>query len=192
MSGFLAPVAISARHVHLSRDDRIALFFNTELKKLRDLSQPGQYATTETVTISTDFGSIEGVRVLGPDRAETQVEVSATDARTLKLDAPIRLSGDLEGTPGLTITAKNGKSIRIKRGVIVAARHLHLSSAEAGEFGVGDGQVVAARFTSDLRSGTLENIVVRVADDFTIDLHVDTDEGNAVGVVPGARAEVFL
>ncbi|MCL2444879.1 phosphate propanoyltransferase [Candidatus Saccharibacteria bacterium] len=184
------PVSISARHIHLSEKDRIALFGETPLEKLRDLSQSGQFATTATVTISTDAGEIPNVRILGPDRPETQVEISKTDSFTLKLQPPVRLSGDLTNTSGIKITAENGNSIAILYGVIIAARHLHCDPISAQKLNFTDGQKISARFHTS-RGGILEDIIVRVSPEATLDLHLDTDEANALDATSNTLAEII-
>jgi putative phosphotransacetylase len=191
MKNFIVPASISARHVHLSTNDRIALFGETPLEKLKDLSQPGEYATTATVSVLTDGGRIDRIRVLGPDRPNTQVEISVTDARSLRIDPPVRLSGDLNNTPGATLEADNGNSVSIDQGVIIAARHLHLPTPEATKHSLKDGDTVSATIDTP-RGGRLDYITVRVSDNFATDLHIDTDEANALGMTPDTTAEILL
>ena len=165
------PVGISARHVHLSQADLETLFGKGyELHKKKDL-MGGQYAAQECVTIiGTKLRAIENVRVLGPVRKQTQVEVSATDAVRLGVKAPVRLS--LVGPKG---------AIYLKEGCIVAKRHIHMSPEDAARFGVVDKQVVKVRFESG-RGGTLEDVPVRVDPSFDLEMHIDTDEANGLGI----------
>jgi len=165
-------VEISARHIHFSQEDYHQLF-DALPDKIKDLSQPGEYATDKTVTIASDSGEIPGVRVLMPFRKKTQIEISMTDMYKLKIAAPVRISGDLKGAPELSV---NGK---IKASVIIAKRHLHLNPK--------DGKLddtVKAVFGGE-RGGTLDNVVVRSSKDFATRLHIDTDEANAMGASNG-------
>lgn len=171
-------VGISARHVHLTRDHVDILFGKDyKLTRIKDLSQPGQFASKETVTLLGPKGKIEKVRILGPERRLTQVEVSASDARILGVQPIVRNSGDIEGTPGLTIIGTQG-SVDIDKGVILADRHIHMSPEEAGFYGVKDGDRVKISIPGR-RGGVLDNVVIRVHQDYRMDLHIDTDEANA-------------
>jgi propanediol utilization protein len=190
MKTLTSPISTSARHIHLSTADRKTLFGPTPLTKLKDLSQPGQYATTATVSLATDNGHIDHVRILGPDRPQTQVEISATDARTLKIAPPLRLSGDLTATPGITIIAPNGHSLTIPSGVIIAARHLHISSKTAARHHLTDHSTVSAIIKTP-RGATLNHITVRISDPSTTDLHLDTDEANALAITPDTTAQII-
>jgi len=183
------PVGISARHVHLQPDHLEALFGKGyKLKKLKDLSQPGQFAAEETVTITGPRGSIAKVRILGPERKQTQVEISASDARTLGVPKVVRNSGDLEGTPGITITGPMG-SVDIESGVIVADRHIHMSPQDAEYFGVKNGERVRVRIPGP-KGGIMDNVTVRVSDNYRLDRHVDTDEANAFLLKQGDLLEL--
>ncbi|MHA2366989.1 MAG: phosphate propanoyltransferase, partial [Candidatus Hodarchaeales archaeon] len=177
----LIPVALSNRHIHLSQVDFHRLFGpEAKLQELNPLSQPGQYASTETVDIIGPKRPIYGVRILGPFRKQTQVEISISDGFILGINPPVRLSGDIEGTPGIHLMGSKG-AIEIKEGVICAARHIHMSSEDALKFSVKDKQVVAVHFPGK-RAGTLDEIIVRVDPRFKLDFHVDIDEGNALGL----------
>lgn len=174
----LVPVSISARHIHLRREDLDVLFgANYNLTKVKDISQPGQFAAEEKVIIVGPKGKIEKVRVLGPVRKESQVEISVRDARTLGVKAEIRQSGNHKGTPGLTIIGPRG-SIEILQGCIVAERHIHMTPEDAVSFGVTDGQKVFVKVNSE-RGGILDNVFIRVREDFALDMHVDVDDSNA-------------
>ena len=183
------PVTSSNRHCHLSQADVERLFGpGYRLTKMRDLVQPGQYACNERVTIETPKGKML-LRVVGPARKETQVELSITDAVKLGLKPPIRMSGELEGSPGC-ILANGERQIEILRGVIVAARHLHLSPEEAQAFGLRDGDVVGLRVEGP-RPCTLENVLVRSGEAHRMEAHIDTDEANACALTNGQLCRVI-
>lgn len=175
------PVGISARHVHLSREDVETLFGRGyQLTPKKEL-MGGQYAAQECVTlVGTKLRAIENVRVLGPERSKSQVEVARTDAIKLGLNAPIRLSGDLAGSAPIALIGPKG-AVYLEEGCIVAQRHIHMSPADAKRFGVKDKQVVKIRFESG-RGGILEDVPIRVDDTFTLEMHIDTDEANALGI----------
>jgi acetate kinase len=190
------PVAVSARHAHLAAGTLERLFgAGYCLHKHADLSQPGQYSSEETVTLIGPRGRVERVRVLGPPRSADQIEISRSDEFVLGVDAPVRLSGDLTGTPGITLEGPLGR-VTIERGVICARRHIHMSPADGERLGVRDGQLVQVRIDSDGRDLIFADVIVRVAEDFRLELHLDTDEANAAGLretvratlVPGATA----
>lgn len=175
------PVGISARHVHLCREDLETLFGKGyQLNKKKDL-MGGQFAAHECVTlIGTKLRAIENVRVLGPERSKSQVEISRTDAIKLGLTAPVRLSGDLAGSAPIALVGPKGV-VYLKEGCIIAKRHIHMSPADAAKFGVKDKQVVKVRFESG-RGGILEDVPIRVDDSFTLEMHIDTDEANGLGI----------
>jgi putative phosphotransacetylase len=184
------PVGVSNRHVHLSPEDVEALFGpGYQLTPLRELSQPGQFACQETVTIVGPKGSIHGVRILGPARGATQVEISRTDGFQLGVHAPVRMSGDIEGTPGLVLVTAKGSRI-LEKGVIVAKRHVHMSEAEAQEYQVQDGDTLILETTGE-RPIIYPDVVVRVNPRFALDFHVDLDEGNAANLKTGDRVKVI-
>lgn len=179
------PIAISARHVHLTPASVAALFGpGRTLTPLKPISQPGQYAAQETVTLVGPRGRIANVRVLGPPRVADQVEISRTDEFALGIDAPVRESGDLENTPGIRIEGPAG-TITLRKGVICALRHIHMRPADAAAFNVANGDRVDVRVESDGRDLVFGDVLVRVRDDFVLEMHVDTDEGNAAGLDPG-------
>jgi putative phosphotransacetylase len=179
------PVAVSARHVHLSQKHFESLFGQGKIMThYRDLSQPGQFACGEMVELTGLKGSISKVRVLGPPRSETQVEISVSDSFTLGIKPDIRMSGDITGTPGCSITGPLGK-ITIDRGVIVAARHVHLSEEQAAAYGIKNGDVISLKVPPP-RQGIIENIVARVGKEFDLEVHFDTDEANGNSLSTGA------
>ena len=182
--GMEIPVEISARHVHLSKADKDALFgTGYTLTRKRDLSQPGQYLCEERVKLVTQSGEIANVAVLGPERKETQVELSLTDARVLGLKPPIRLSGDLRGAADVIIVGPKGV-ITAKGSVIVAKAHVHMTPDDAKKYGVEHGQSVSIRMGTE-RSVTLNDVQIRVSKDFALAVHIDYDEANAAQVSGG-------
>ncbi len=180
---------VSNRHIHLSGEHCGILFGSPEgLSKLRDLRQPGEYAARETVDIEGPRGVLRKVRVLGPLRKRTQAEVSRTDTYRLGIRAPLRNSGDIEGSPGAVIKGPRGQ-VRISEGVIVARRHIHMSPEDALRFRVKDMQSVRVR-TRPPRSVVFEDVLVRVSPEYALECHLDTDEANACDLENGAQ--VFL
>ena len=180
-NGFMVPIGVSARHVHLTQEHVETLFGSGyQLTKKKDL-MGGQFASNETVTIiGLKLRAIENVRVLGPVRSATQVEVSATDAIKLGMNVPVRMSGDIAGSAPIAIVGPKG-AIYLKEGCIVAKRHIHMSPEDAARFGVVDKQVVKVRFESG-RGGTLEDVPIRVDPSFDLEMHIDTDEANGLGI----------
>lgn len=177
-------VEASGRHVHLSQQDLENLFgVGYQLTPAKDLSQPGQYACKERVTITGPKGSIKNVIILGPVRKVSQVEVSLTDALALGIKVPVRMSGDIEGTPGITVTNES-RSIELKQGVIVAKRHIHITPEDAQKFGVKDGEIIKVKVFGG-RPLIFDDLVVRVSKDFHTDVHIDYDEANACGYTKG-------
>lgn len=184
------PVGVSNRHIHLSQEHLEALFGpGYELTVRNPLSQTGQYAAEETLTIEGPKSSIKNVRILGPVRKETQIEVSRTDAFSLGVKPPVRDSGYLEGSPGLKLIGPKG-TVELDKGVIIAQRHIHMSEADAEAFGVKDKEIVSVRVGGE-RGLTFENVLVRVRHDFVLEMHIDTDEANAAMLNNGEMVEVF-
>lgn len=185
----IVPVGVSGRHIHLSQEHLEQLFgTGYELTPIKDLSQPGQYASKECVTLAGPKGVIQKVRVLGPVRSKTQVEVLAGDTFKLGIPQAIRLSGHLEGTPGITVIGPKG-TVVLDEGVIVAARHIHMNPDQAAERGFHDGQVVSIK-TDGERGGVLNNVIIRVTDTGNLDCHIDTEEANALHIKCGSTVEV--
>ncbi|MCT4583483.1 MAG: phosphate propanoyltransferase [Peptostreptococcaceae bacterium] len=184
------PIALSNKHLHLSKADIETLFgANYELTVKKELSQPGQYACEEVVDIEGPKGTLKRVRVLGPARGVTQIEVSLADARALGVKAPIRDSGDIDGTPGVKIIGPKGE-VELEKGVIVAARHIHMHTDDAAKFGVEDKERVKIK-TEGQRGLIFENVLVRVSPSFALEMHVDLEEGNASGVANGTMVELI-
>ncbi|WP_042355565.1 phosphate propanoyltransferase [Bacillus rubiinfantis] len=175
------PIAVSARHCHLSQHDLEALFgAGYELTKKKDLSQPGQFAANETITIVGPRGSLENVRILGPARSLTQVEVSRTDAVKLGSKPPLRQSGDINGSAPITLVGPKG-SIYKKAGLIIAQAHIHMSPDDAAEFAVNNGEYVSVEVGGQ-RPVTFGNVLIRVSPRYQLEMHVDTDEANATWI----------
>ena len=178
------PIGVSGRHIHISREDLDVVFGKDyQLKEDKPLTQPGQYAAKERVTLVGPGGVIENVRILGPVRNKTQVEISLTDGRRLGLTPPVRDSGDLAETPGITIVGPKG-SVTIPEGVIVAKRHIHMTPEDANEFKVVDGEEVRVVCGDDRRL-IFDQVLVRVSEKYRLDFHIDYDEANAAGVKTG-------
>lgn len=185
------PMAVSARHIHLSPQDLEALFGKGyELEIMKPLVQPGQFAAMETVAVHGPKGSFPRVRILGPVRGDTQLEISATDTRAMGIPAAHRFSGDIEGTPGFVIEGPKGR-ITLNKGAIVAKRHIHMHPSDAAAFGVENKQLVKIR-TAGERGLTFDQVLVRVSDQFKLEMHIDTDEANAAGVKDGDLGELLL
>lgn len=185
-------IETSARHVHLSKEHIDKLFGEGhELTFKKALSQPGQFACEERVTVVGEKKEIKNVSILGPARNATQVEISLTDARSIGCVAPIRESGDIAGSGACKIIGPCGE-IEISEGVIAAKRHIHLTPEAAKEMGVSDKQIVSVKIDSDDRKTVFGDVVIRVSDKFSPAMHIDTDESNAAGVVPGMMVEVLV
>ncbi|MEL7657196.1 MAG: phosphate propanoyltransferase [Bacillota bacterium] len=188
--GYKAEVGLSNKHLHLKQEDIEALFGKGHtLTPTKDLKQPGQFASEEKVDIVGPKGTLKGVRVLGPARPETQIELAMTDARTIGIAAPVRESGKLDGTPGVKLIGPAGE-VAIDHGTIVALRHIHLSPAQAIEAGVKDKEIVSIKFDGE-RGLIFDNVLVRSGDGHESEIHLDTDEGNAAGLSNGALGEII-
>lgn len=186
---FYIPAAVSARHIHLCEKDIYALFgAGYTLTKYKDLTQPGQYACNEKVTIKGSRGQIADVRILGPARNETQVEISATDSYKLGIKAMVRMSGDIAGTPGATLIGPLG-SIELSAGVIISARHLHISDEQASIYGLLDKDIISLKKSGD-REIIFGNVLVRSGSKHSLEAHFDTDEANAAMLKNGELLEI--
>ena len=178
----------SGRHVHVTKDQALTLFGHPLTPK-RPLSQPGQFLANERVTVVGPKGEFQNVAVLGPERKAGQVEVSLTDARTLGIDAPVRLSGSVENSPGATLMTDRGR-VQLRQGVIAAKRHIHLTPEDAARFGVKDQQVVKLQ-TYTARPVLFEEVAVRVSPKFASYVHLDYDEANACGFQKGDLGRIL-
>ncbi len=184
-------VETSARHVHLSREDLDTLFGKGyELTSKKDLSQPGQFACTERVDVVGPKKTLAGVSILGPTRSASQVELSLTDARSIGVAAPIRESGDIAGSGACKLVGPCGE-VELTEGVIAAKRHIHMTPADAAEYGVQDKDVVSVEIQTNGRALTFGDVVVRVSDKFALAMHIDTDESNAACAAPGTMGTLI-
>lgn len=184
-------VETSARHVHVDRKTLDILFGEGyELTHKKDLSQPGQFACEERIQVIGAKGSFPSVSILGPIRPNTQVELSAADARSIGVKAPVRESGDIAGSGACKLVGPKGE-VEISEGVIVAKRHIHCTPEDAEKYGLSDKQVVSVKITSAERSLVFGDVVVRVSPKFALAMHIDTDESNAAGATPGLMGEII-
>ena len=184
---YLLPVNTSNRHLHLSQEDLAALFGpGYQLTPIKDLTQPGQFACAETLQVAGPKGTIE-LRILGPVRPQTQIELAQTDARKIGVKAPIRESGHLEGTPGIVLIGPKG-AIITEQGCIVAAPHVHLHTSEGTALGLENGEKVDLYIQGEQKAMVLQDVVVRVGDNCAMDIHLDTDEANAARVPKDGKA----
>lgn len=183
--GFL--VEASGRHIHLSQEHIDELFGKDYQLSINNyLSQPGQFASKERLTILGPKGALHNVVVLGPPRKASQVEISATDALTLGVKVPVRESGDIEGTPGIVLINGN-KVVSLKQGLIVAKRHVHVAAKDASKMNVSQGDIVKVKVVSEQRSLIFDDVVIRVSDKFATAMHIDYDEANACSFKKGIR-----
>lgn len=186
----MVPIAMSNRHLHLSQEHVEKLFGESyELTRMKDLCQPGQYACEEKVDLVGPKGTIKGVRVLGPTRPETQIEISMSDGFALGVKAPIRDSGQVQDTPGVKIVGPKGE-VELEKGVILAARHIHMHTDDAEKFGVKDKDIVKVRVGGE-RGLVFENVLIRVSPSYALEMHVDIEEGNAANIKNGQLVEVI-
>lgn len=184
------PVAISNRHVHLCRADVEKLFGNGyQLHLSKKISQPGQFACEEKIKLIGPKGSISDVRVLGPERKQTQVEILYTDSFKLGIKPVVHMSGDLIGTPGIQLCGPSGV-VELDSGVIISARHLHMSCEEAGAYGFKEGDAIKIR-KQGVRVSVYDNVIVRTGKEHSLEVHLDTDEGNAAAITCGEILEVI-
>jgi len=190
VSSFTVPVGISNRHLHLSQEHLEILFGKGhELTPMKPLSQPGQYAAEEVVTLVGPKNKIAKVRVLGPVRPKTQVEISRTDSFVLGVNPPVRDSGAIDGSAGIVLEGPAG-TVTLEEGVIIAQRHIHLHTEEAAEMGLKDKDIVSVKFDGP-RGVVFNNVLVRVSPNFAKDFHLDTDEANAAGLNNGDQGVVI-
>lgn len=174
------PLGVSNRHIHLCATDYARLFPEQAIREKKALLQPGQYAAEQTVTLAGPKGQLKKVRLLGPLRSISQVEISRTDARTLGISAPLRMSGDLQGTSGIRLISPFAE-LELASGVIVAQRHIHMSPLDALIFRVAHGDTVSVAIEGNERRLIFDNVAIRVSPDMRLEMHIDTDEANAAG-----------
>jgi putative phosphotransacetylase len=183
-------IGVSARHIHLSKEHIEFLFGpGYTLNEFKKLSQPGQFAAEEVVSVLGPKGRMDNIRILGPARGETQLEISRTDSYALGVNPPLRQSGDIAGTPSIKVIGPAGE-VDLPQGVIVAARHIHFHTKDALTWGISDKQMLKVKLYGE-RPLILENVLARVSDQFALDLHIDTDEANAAGVRTNEFAEIL-
>lgn len=188
--GYKLEINASNKHIHLDQDDLDKLFGKGyELTFKKALKQPGQFASEEKVQVIGPKGSFPGIRVLGPLRKDTQLELALTDCRQIGIDAPIRESGNVKGTPGCRLVGPKGE-VELEYGVIVAKRHAHFSPEDAKEAGVENGQIVKIKIESEERTTIYDDVVCRVSDSCATEVHIDTDEANAAAMGGGAVCEI--
>ncbi len=186
----IVPAAVSNRHIHLSRSHVERLFgAGYQLTPIKPLSQPGQFACEETVTIQGPKGAIEKVRVLGPERPDTQIEISATDSFKLGVPIAVHMSGEVAGTPGCRISGPKG-TVELAQGLMVSKRHLHMSAAQADQYHLKNGDTVKLRFGGS-RPMVFEDVLVRAGDGHELEVHLDMDEANAALVKNGDYMEII-
>lgn len=184
-------VETSARHIHICEKDLEILFGKgAKLTNKKELSQPGQFACNERLTVVGPKKEIAGVTILGPTRPATQIEISLTDARSIGLNAPIRESGDIAGSAACKLIGPCGE-VELTEGVIVAKRHIHLTPEAAAQFNVVDKEIVGVGITTDDRSAILGDVVIRVSPSFSPAMHIDTDESNAAGICGNIEGEII-
>ena len=184
-------VETSARHAHITQEHLEILFGKGyELTKKKDLSQPGQYACAERVDVVGPKKTLAGVSILGPVRPSTQVELSLTDARSIGVNAPVRESGDIAGSGACKMVGPCGE-VELSEGVIVAKRHIHMTTADAERMGLSDKQVVSVQVPSNGRALIFGDVVVRVSDKYALAMHIDTDESNAGAIAPNTMGTIL-
>ena len=182
-------LGVSNRHVHLKKEDYEVLFGNEQINKVKELRQPVQYATDKFVTIKNGDRQINHVRILGPIRNYTQVEISKTDAYTLKLNPPIRTSGDLKGSSPITIIGPNGE-LHLNEGCILANRHIHISPEEVKQYNLEGVKKVKVKIDGE-KGGILNNVYLKIQEPSLLEMHIDTDEGNAFNIKTGDVLEII-
>ena len=184
-------VETSARHLHVTKEHFEILFgAGAELTPKKDLSQPGQFACAERVTVVGPKKELAGVSILGPFRKDTQIELSASDARSIGVKAPVRQSGEVAGSGACKLVGPCGE-VELNEGVIVAKRHIHMTKADAAEMGIVDNQIVSVKIDSADRSLVFGDVVVRVSDSYALAMHIDTDESNAAGCAGEVYGEII-
>lgn len=184
------PIGVSNRHIHLTEKDYNQLFPDEPIQVKKWLKQPGEFAAEQTLTVVSDKGELQRVRILGPLRKFSQVELSKTDARMLGMKIPIRVSGDIEGTPSIKLVSKYGE-VCLPKGAIIAKRHIHLPESVANEYGVKQGEEVSVLVGSEIRSVVLNHCTIRINNQFIPEMHIDTDEANAADIAGDSFAKII-
>jgi putative phosphotransacetylase len=187
----LVPVSISARHLHLQQEHVDVLFGKGyQLTRFKEISQPGQYACNEKVTLQGPKGSIENVRILGPLRKQTQIEIARTDSRKLGITPPVRNSGNITGSAPITLIGPNG-IVHLEEGCIIADRHIHMTPEDAKDFGVQDKQKVSVLVEGD-KGGLMGQVTIRVNERYALDMHIDTDDANAFDLKGNEQLKIIF
>lgn len=190
MAEIKVPIGVSGRHAHVSREHLNILYGEGyELTSIKELSQPGQFAAQETIDLVTEKGSFKNVRILGPVRSQSQVEIALTDAVKLGLKPPVRDSGDLKGSPGVTLVGPKG-SVQLNEGVIAACRHIHMTPEDAAAMNLTDKEIVQVSCGGE-RGLLFDQVLVRVSPSYQLEMHIDTDEGNAAMIKTGELVAVI-
>lgn len=184
------PVGISNKHIHLTEADFRQLFPGEEMTIKKMLNQPGEFASNQVVTVVGPRGELNNVRILGPYRSHSQVELAMTDARKIGLQLPVRLSGDTAGTPGVLLKSAKGQ-VQLSEGAIVAKRHIHMSEEDAALLKLKAGDAVNVRLQTEERSLVFEEVLIRIGKDFNLEMHIDTDEANAAGATPKTTGKII-
>lgn len=183
-------VEVSARHIHISEKDGKILFGEDfKLTKLKDLSQPSEFAANEVLDIEANGKKISAIRIVGPERQKTQIEISKTDAVYLGINPPLRLSGDINGSAGIKMFGPKGE-LELSEGVIIAKRHIHCNKNEADSLQIKNNDVVSVKIEGD-RAVIFENVAIRVGDNYKLSMHIDTDEGNTAGINKIGNGAIF-
>lgn len=184
------PIGTSNRHIHLTEQDFKKLFPYENLTIKKMLTQPGEYASEETLSVIGPKGELKNVRILGPFRKQSQVELSMTDARQIGLQVPIRMSGDIDNTPGVILKSKYGE-LELKEGAIVAKRHIHMTTRDAELLNLTGRESVSVEVKTDDRTLIFEECMLRVSDNFVFEMHIDTDEANAAGITSTTYGKII-
>lgn len=181
-------VGVSNRHIHLSEEDYNYLFPNTEICKVRDLSQDGEYVTNLVLNIKTDKSEIKNVRVVGPFREKTQVEISITDAYKLGINPPTRMSGNFDKAVSVILSSETNSKL-IENSCIIANRHIHVNTKDLDKYNFYSGKRISVKINGD-RGGVMNNVIIKVKDNYNLELHIDTDEANAFNLKNGDVVEI--
>lgn len=182
-------IGVSNRHIHLDYDTCVKLFGNSELTSVRELSQGGEFVSNRVVSIKTDKGRIDNVKVVGPLRNKTQVEIARSDAFKLGINPPVRMSGNFDGAEDVTLVFES-KEVNVKNSCILANRHIHSKTSELEKYGLKDGQVLKVRVNGE-RGGIMDNVIVKAKESYNFEMHIDIDEANAFMLSNGSVVEIM-
>ena len=182
-------IGVSNRHIHLDYETCVKLFGSSELTLVRELSQGGEFVSNRVVSIKTDKGVIDNVKVVGPLRSRTQVEIARSDAFKLGLNPPVRMSGNFDGAEDVTLVFE-GREVEVKNSCILANRHIHCKTSELDKYGLKDGQVLKVR-VDNMRGGVMDNVIVKAKESYNLEMHIDIDEANAFMLSNGSVVEIM-